>query len=125
MDIKTKISTLWIVVMFNMIFADIIGFMHPGALAKIMAGDVGVDLNQGILLVFSILLEIPIIMIFLSRILDQKVNRIANIAAPIITIIFVIGGGDTTLSYIFFASTEVVCMIAIMVMAWKWSNQEA
>ncbi len=125
MDIKTKISTLWIVVMFNMIYADILGFIHPGALAKIIAGDVGIDLNQGILLVFSVLLEIPIIMIFLSRILDQKINRIANIVAPVLTIIFVIGGGDTTLSYIFFAGTEVVCMIAIMVMAWKWKESMA
>ncbi len=125
MDIKTKISTLWIVVMFTMVYADILGFIHPGDLAKIMAGDVGFELNQGILLVFSVLLEIPIIMIFLSRILDQKINRIANIVAPILTIIFVVGGGDTTLSYIFFASTEVVCMIAIMVMAWKWKESMA
>ncbi len=125
MDIKTKISTLWIVVMFNMTYADIVGFVHPGALVQIMAGDVGFELNQGILLVFSVLLEIPIIMIFLSRILDQKINRIANIMAAILTIIFVIGGGETTLSYIFFAGTEVVCMLAIMVMAWKWKESKA
>ncbi len=29
MDVKVKISTLWIVVMFNMIAADILGFMLP------------------------------------------------------------------------------------------------
>ena len=36
--IQQKISLLWIVVMFNMIFADILGFMVPGALKGIVDG---------------------------------------------------------------------------------------
>ena len=59
-DMKVKLSTLWVVVMFNIVIADIVGFVHPGALEEIMTGDVEFELTQGILLVFSILLEIPI-----------------------------------------------------------------
>ena len=33
-DMKVKLSTLWVFVMFNMVFADIVGFMNPGALEK-------------------------------------------------------------------------------------------
>ena len=33
-DMKAKISTLWIVVMLNMLSADIIGFMNPGDLVN-------------------------------------------------------------------------------------------
>jgi len=29
-DTREKLSLLWIVVMFTMVFADIIGFMNPG-----------------------------------------------------------------------------------------------
>jgi len=122
---KVKLSTLWIVVMFNMIFADIVGFMNPGELEKIMTGDVGIQITQELLLIFSLLLEIPIAMIFLSRVLKYKTNRWANVIAALITILFVIAGGDTYLSYIFFASIEVVCMSFIIWLAWNWREETA
>lgn len=124
-DMKVKLSTLWIFVMFNMAFADIVGFMNPGALEDIMTGNVGIEITQGLLLVFAILLEIPIAMIVLSRVLKYSANRWANIIAGVITILFVIGGGNPSLSYIFFATIEVLCMLLIIWYAWKWPNPEA
>lgn len=121
---KVNLSTLWIFVMFNMVFADIVGFMNPGALENIMKGTVGLEITQELLLVFSIVLEIPIAMIFLSRVLKYRANRWANITAGVITILFVIGGGSTYLSYIFFATVEVICMSLIIWYAWKWPSPE-
>jgi hypothetical protein len=120
-DIKLRLSMLWIVVMFNMIFADILSFMLPGFLEE--AGEIQV--TQGLLLVFAIILEIPIAMILLSRALKYRANRWANIIASVITIAFVIGGGSTYLHYIFFATIEIVCMLLIVWYAWKWPKQEA
>lgn len=37
-DMKAALSTLWIFVLFNMAFADIIGFVEPGTLQTILAG---------------------------------------------------------------------------------------
>lgn len=124
-NMKIKLSTLWIFVLFNMVFADIIGFMNPGALETIIEGEVGIEITQKLLLVFSIMLEIPIAMVFLSRILEYRSNRWANILAAILTILFVIGGGDTYLSYIFFASIEVVTMLFIIWLAWNWQEESA
>ena len=124
-DMKVRLSTLWIVVLINMLFADIVGYMNPGALEDIIAGDVGITITQELLLVFSILLEIPIAMVFLSRVLKYSANRWANIIASVITIVFVIGGGDTYLSYIFFATIEVLCMLVIIWYAWTWPQPEA
>ena len=42
--------------MFLMAFADIVHFVHPGTLEQIMAGEVGFELTQGLLLLFSIFL---------------------------------------------------------------------
>ena len=117
-DMKVKLSTLWIFVMFNMVFADIVGFLHPGALEEMMA----MKPAPGLLLVFSVLLEIPIAMIVLSRLLPYRANRWANIIAAIITILFVILGGSVTLVYIFFATIEVACMLLIILYAWKWTE---
>jgi Sec-independent protein secretion pathway component TatC len=125
MDMKVKLSTLWIFVMFNMVFADIVGFMNPGALEEIITGAAGIEITQELLLVFSILLEIPIAMIVLSRILQHRANRWANIVAAVITILFVIGGGSAYLSYLFFATIEVACMLLIIWYAWNWPKQEA
>ena len=120
LDPKVRLSTLWIVVLFNMVFADIVGFMNPGALESILTGSVGLEITQELLLVFSILLEIPIVMIFLSRVLRYGINRWANIAASVITILFVIGGGSAYLSYLFFATLEVAGMLLIIWYAWRW-----
>jgi len=118
---KERLSTLWIFVMFNMVFADIIGFLNPGALEMMMA----MKPAQELLLVFAILLEIPIAMIVLSRVLKHRANRWANIIAGVITILFVIGGGNTSLTYTFFATIEVICLLLIVWYAWRWTEQEA
>lgn len=123
--VRETISTLWIVVVLNVAFADILGFLHPGTLRQIMTGDVGFELTQGLLLVFSILLEIPIAMIVLSRVLEPKLNRWANILAAIVTALFVIGGGSSTLSYMFFAAIEIACMLLIVSYAWKLPANDA
>jgi len=68
--------------------------------------------------------EIPIAMIVLSRLLKHKANRWANIIAGAITILWVIGGGNTSVSYVFFATIEVACMALIIWCAWKWTEQE-
>lgn len=117
-DTKAILSTLWIAVMLNMAFADILSFITPG----FFEGLNELQLTQPMLFGFAILLEIPILMIFLSRILSHKANRWANIIASIITISFVTAGGSTYLHYIFFASVEVILMLFIILIAWKWPS---
>jgi hypothetical protein len=120
-DMKVKLSTLWIIVMLNMIYADILGFMSPGFLKGVMTGYAeGVQITEGLLLVAAIILQIPITMIFLSRVLEYRANRWANIIAGAITIAFVIGGGSLDLHYLFIGTIEVVCMSLIIWFAWKW-----
>ena len=81
----TRLSTLWVVVMFNMVFADILTLIEPGALQEMWAGQAGVQVTPGLLLVFAMLLEIPIAMIFVSRILKPGTSRWANTVAAVIT----------------------------------------
>ena len=117
-DTGSRLSTLWVVVMFNMVFADILTFIKPGALEGLWAGQAGVQITDGLLLVFAVLLEIPIAMIFLSRVLKPEANRWANTAAAAITTLFVVGGGSADLHYVFFASVEIVCMALIVWSVW-------
>jgi hypothetical protein len=126
MDTKVLLSTLWIVVMINMAYADILSLHIPGTLEEVAKTSVSTGtLIPQLMLGGAIMLEIPIVMIFLSRILKYKVNRWANIIASVITIAYVVGGGILYPHYIFIATIEVVCMLLIVWFAWKWTNPES
>ena len=126
-DMKARLSTLWIFIMFNMAFADIFSFMYPGFLKQIVAGSAvdGTQITPEFLLIAAMVTEISIAMVFLSRLLKYGVNRWANIIGGVITILWVIGGGSTTLHYIFFASIEVVCSLVIIWLAWMWRTRKS
>jgi hypothetical protein len=122
-DIRSKLSTLWVFVMFNMAFADIIGYIEPGALQAMLAGDFGFAITPAVIVVLSLVQAIPIAMIVVSRHLNnQRVSRWANIAAGALTLLYIIGGGAWDKpSYIVFASIEIVGLLSIIRFAWKWS----
>ncbi len=126
MNTATKISTIWVIVMINMGFADILGFMYPGFLAEIGTGTVdGIRITPEFLLLAAVFIEVGIMMIFLTRALNRPLSRVLNIIAVILSMAFVIGGGALTLHYIFFATVEVLCMAYIAVLAWGWSDDHA
>ncbi len=121
MDIKALLSTLWIFVLFNMIFRDLHEFGRPGFLEEIMTGIVnGVQITEGLMLLGGIMAEIPISMVLLSRVLKYKMNRWANIIAGAITIAIVIQNGAADLDDMFFATIEIVSLSLIVWCAWKW-----
>jgi hypothetical protein len=126
MNLGTRISTLWIVVMITMIYADILSFITPGELQALWDGKAGVNLTPGLLLVFAVLVEIPIAMIYLSRVLKPVANRWANTVAVAITTAYVLGGGSFNLPhYAFFAAVEIVCMAGIVWFVWTRRTSEA
>ncbi len=125
-DKKVVLSTLWVFVMFCIAYADIIGFIEPGALEKIINGNVGFALTPAIILIISLLQAIPIAMILVSRWFRREVNRWLNIVASVLTLLYVLGGGNwESTSYVVFASLEVVAMLGIIWLAWTWRSVEA
>ena len=124
-DPKALLTTLWIVVMMNMLKADILSLFIPGSteeLAKTSASS-GTSIPQ-LMLGGAIMMEISIAMIIFSRILRSDVNRWVNIIVSFITIAFVIGGGVSYPHYLFIASVEVICLLLIIWTAWQWRGPE-
>lgn len=121
-DTKALLSTLWIVVALNMVKADVLSLYIPGSVDEVArtAGDTPIPL---LMLGGAILMEISILMILLSRVLERGVNRWANIVAGAITIAFVVIGGATYPHYLFIAAVEVICLVLIIWFAWKWRNE--
>lgn len=125
-DTKVLLSTLWTVVMVNMLKADILSLYIPGSAEEVArtSASTGTPIPQ-LMLAAAIMMEISIAMIILSRILKYGVNRWLNIIVGVITIAFVVGGGVSYPHYIFIATVEVICLLLIIVLAWLWRNGNA
>jgi hypothetical protein len=121
-DRKVVLSTLWIFAMLNYLYADVFTlFFNP------TAQKVSLAMPQGPVLVFAILMETAIAMVFLSRFLKYGANRWTNIIAGIFHTALVgwsLTGETPELFYMFFASVEMVCTLFITWYAWKWRNAE-
>ncbi|HLO17133.1 MAG TPA: DUF6326 family protein [Anaerolineales bacterium] len=125
-DKKVTLSTLWVFVMFCIAYADIIGFIEPGTLEKIINDNTGFVLTPALILVFSLFQAIPIAMILVSRWFRRDVNRWLNIVASALTLLYVLGAGNwESVSYPVFAALEVVAMLGVIWLAWNWRNDEA
>ena len=126
MDVRAKLSTLWIFVLFNLIFSEFHRLLQPGFLEEVMTGTIsGVQMSQEVLLLGAMVLEIPIAMALLSRVLKYRVNRWANIIAGAMTIALVSFNVTTDLDNIFFSTIGVVAMSLIVWYAWRWHKQQA
>jgi hypothetical protein len=124
---KVILSTLWIFVTVNYIFCDVVTLMNHRDLNNILAGTVGtIKMNEKFLLGAAILMEIPFLMIILSRLLNHKINRWTNIIAALIMTLVQISsffvGTDSTLHYKFFSVIEIGCTLFMVWYAWTWNK---
>ena len=126
MDVRAKLSTLWVFVLFNLIFSEFHRLLQPGFLEEVMTGTIsGVQMSQEVLLLGAVVLEIPIAMALLSRVLRYRVNRWANIIAGAMTIAIVLFNMSADLDNIFFSTIGVVAMFLVVWYAWRWHRQQA
>ena len=128
-DPKERLSLLWIFALLNYLYADVIALW---AVLGSPPADVP-HLGQWALAGSAVLMEIPIAMIVASRLLPLRANRLANIiAGSIVTLVngfltFIpplvgLGRPPALPEYLFFATIETVCTVAIVWQAWKWSE---
>lgn len=125
-DKRARLSLLWVFVMLNMIFADILTFMSAESLQQILAGKAGqITITPGFLLLAAVLTEIPIAMVVLSLVLPQRAARWANVVAGAFTIAYIWGLGSAAPHYLFIAGIETVGCILIVWTAWTWRGSAA
>ena len=127
-NVKIKLSGLWVVLMFFYIYADILLFYRQGHIEGLIAGETGgMKITPAFVLGSAILMAIPSVMVFLSLALKAKVNRWANIGVGIVYVA-VLGAtlfmGEITADYLFYAVVEAVLIALIVWHAWKWPKEE-
>ena len=120
-DKKLILTTLWIFYMFNTAYIDITTLYYSVFINHTPT----VHYTQVFLLGGGILVEIPMVMVLLSRILKYRANRWANIIVGIVLTavqIVTLFVGKPTLAYLFFSIILIATSAFIVWYAWRWPN---
>jgi len=126
-NVKMKLSALWVALMLVYIYCDIYSLFRTGQIEEMISGQMGpFPVTQGSLLLASILMIIPAVMVFLSLTLKPKVDRWANIILGVLYTFVNISNliGETWVYYIFSGVVEIALTLLIVWYAWKWRNPE-
>jgi hypothetical protein len=97
-NVKLKISALWIAMLFVFAYVDIFAFYKPGIIEGIMAGKVAIFQVNQMFLFFT------------------------NIAVGTLYAVSILGSciGETWAFYIFGSILEILLLLSIVRYAWKW-----
>jgi hypothetical protein len=120
-DRKNVLSMLWVFVVFNYLYADIVILIfRPGAYES-MAGRMSASVALGA----TLLMELLLAMAFLSRVLEYSFNRWFNIIAGIVGTAFVAVtlGPRAPMVYWMLSSVEIACTLFIVWYAWTWRSE--
>ena len=126
-DTKERLSLLWIFALLNYLYADVVALFAIAGSRNSFE-----PLPQWALMGSAVLMEIPIAMILVCRLLPFRANRLANIIAGglltlingLLTFVPPLFGARTPAlpEYLFFATIETVCTSIIIWQAWTWSG---
>ena len=126
-DTKTKLSVLWIALMFFYLYNDVISFFRKDTIDGVMSGEFGagtIQVTPVFLLSASMLMAIPIFMVFLSLVMPARVNRPVNIIAGVFHVVLLVVTalvpGETWAHYALFMAFEGVFILLIVWHAWRW-----
>jgi Family of unknown function (DUF6326) len=128
-NIKIKLSVLWVTLMLFYIYADILGFYTPGNIEKVVSGEIGgMQISEGFLFAMAVWMAIPSLLVFLSLTLKAKANRWVNIIVGVVSLVALFATffvGEISARYTFQAVIEGLLIALIIGTAWKWPAQEA
>jgi hypothetical protein len=117
-EVRIKLSALWICLMLTYLLGDVLRIFS----GDFTAGEMdGVKATQGMWMLAAVVMLIPIVMVFLSLILNDPVNRWVNIIAAIFLVVFNIFGLPYPSAYDNFLIFVGFVFNALTIWhAWKW-----
>lgn len=126
-NIKIKVASLWTSLMFLYIYADYFRLMTPNKLENIMNLQTPMGTTTpNLLVIFSVILIIPALMIFLSIFLKPELNKWLNILISflyaIISILIINSsiGNEWQMFFVIFNIIELLILIFIISLVWRW-----
>ncbi|HNY29505.1 MAG TPA: DUF6326 family protein [Fibrobacteria bacterium] len=124
-DRTSLLSTMWIFLAANWLCCDILSLMDPRMIRMLVdGGPASLRIDQKFLLLSGLVLEIPIAMIVLSRLLPLRPRRCTSLLAALAMIAIQVGsfgmGEPSTLHYVFFSVVQIVGALVVAIAAATW-----
>ena len=124
---KSLLPWLWVFMLVNYLYCDVVTLLDPVALKGVLEGHAAggaVAITPEMLLASSVLMEIPMAMIMLARVLPYMPNRWLNVLAAGFMALVQIGSlavGTPATYYLFFSAIEVGTLAGIALLALRWT----
>jgi hypothetical protein len=119
-DRRVVLSTLWVFLVLNFLYADIFNlFFDPAAKEPS-------DMSFGVVFFFAVIMETSMLMVLLSRVLPAAWNRWTNIGAALLHIGLLswsLTEGTVTSFYAFFVAIEIATLLFVIGYAASWRKQ--
>ena len=125
-NIKLKLSALWVAVMFCYVYGDFFSLFVPGRIKDLMDGQSGVGATTpSSLLSFAIMMTIPSLMIFFSLVFKPQINRWTNIVAGVLftlimALILTKSISEWKIFYAYLACIEMILTGSVVWLALRW-----
>ena len=115
-DPRSLLSTLWIFILFNMIFRDLHQFANKQFVEDLLVQDI----SEKLVFVFGIILEIPILMVVLPKILGETANRWANSIAALTLVLGMLSTvPQADMDDYFFMGVQSLALVGILYITFK------
>lgn len=116
--VKTNLSWLWLFVLLNFLYCDVMTHMDPEALKALLTGTVGnLRITSGFLLGAAVYMEVPIAMVLLARLLPFKAAVWSSVIFGLLMatgqVASLFTGAKLAPYYIFFSVVEVTGTLSI------------
>jgi hypothetical protein len=124
-DVKVKLSGLWVAMLFVFAYVDIFALLRADVLNAALDGEMaatGFTIDQLFLTLTLVYILVPTLMVALSLLLKPRLNRLLNLVVSCVYVVTIIGAaiGETWAYYIVGSIVEVLLLAAIARIAWTW-----
>ena len=129
-NVKIKISVLWLLWIVTDLAAGMLWLIEPGVLDEIRSGEIfGMIIGNDLLLLGTVLYLIPLIMSFVSLAIKNTINRWTNL---ILGVVYMLYGLTNIIEQVaepsIYRTPLTILMFVfsalIVLHAWKWPKQE-
>ncbi len=127
-EMRVALPALWVFMVLNYLYCDVLSLFDPAVIKDVLAGNAAggsVQITPEFLLASAVLMEIPMAMILLTRILGHREARWANVTAAAFMAVVQLGSlgvGTPSNYYLFFSVIEVGSLALIAVLALRWAE---
>lgn len=126
-DVRIKIAALWIMLMILYLYNDFFSLFTPGALEEMIEGMMGpFPVTQTSLIGGAVLMIIPILMIYNTLVLKERINRISNVTvSSLYIVVMVVSVIGEWWFYILMGVVEIIINLLIIYHALVWQKKSS